>query len=85
MKHIISILLLLAAIGCKQKGPTEITGSVDRGEYSGFQLFIVDGDKRDSLLVDSQTGLFSLQLDGDAPQDGYLDGSCGNRAKQVAV
>ena len=49
MKHIISILLLLAAIGCRQKGPAEVTGMVSPGEYSEYQLFLIDGDKRDSL------------------------------------
>ena len=37
MKHIISILLLLATIGCGQKGPAEITGRVSPGEYSEYQ------------------------------------------------
>ena len=75
MKHIISILLLLATIGCRQKGPAEVTGMVSPGEYSEYQLFLIDGDKRDSLSVENQTGLFSLQLDGDT------SGSRGNRAK----
>ena len=38
---------------------------VSPGEYSEYQLFLIDGDKRDSLSVENQTGLFSLQLDGD--------------------
>ena len=47
MKHIISILLLLATIGCRQKGPAEVTGMVSPGEYSEYQLFLIDGDKRE--------------------------------------
>ena len=47
MKHIISILLLLATIGCRQKGPAEVTGMVSPGEYSEYQLFLIDGDKQD--------------------------------------
>ena len=43
MKYVISIFLLLATIGCRQKGPAEITGTVNPGEYSEYQLFIVDG------------------------------------------
>ena len=62
MKHIISILLLLATIGCGQKGPAEITGRVSPGEYSEYQLFLIDGNKRDSLSVENQTGLFSIFL-----------------------
>ncbi len=42
MKYVISIFLLLATIGCRQKGPAEITGTVNPGEYSEYQLFIVD-------------------------------------------
>ena len=59
MKYVISIFLLLATIGCRQKGPAEITGTVNPGEYSEYQLFIVDG-ARDSLTVDAQTRFFSL-------------------------
>ena len=65
MKYVISLLLLLATIGCRQKGPAEITGAVNQGEYSEYQLFIVDGDKRDSLAVDAQTRFFSLLLNCD--------------------
>ena len=46
MKYVISIFLLLATIGCRQKGPAEITGTVNPGEYSEYQLFIVDGQER---------------------------------------
>ena len=77
MKHIISILLLLATIGCGQKGPAEITGRVSPGEYSEYQLFLIDGDKRDSLSVENQTGLFSLQLDGDTSRIVTLMGVVG--------
>ena len=31
MKYVISLLLLLATIGCRQKGPAEITGAVTPG------------------------------------------------------
>ena len=75
MKYIISILLLLATIGCRQKGPAEITGAVNPGEYSEYQLFIVDGDKRDSLTVDAQT--FSLLLNCDTPRIVTLMGVVG--------
>lgn len=68
MKYVVSIIFLLAAMGCKQKGPVEITGTVERGGYSEYQLFIVDGDKRDSLAVDAQTRLFSLLLNCDTPR-----------------
>ena len=77
MKHIISILLLLATIGCRQKGPAEVTGMVSPGEYSEYQLFLIDGDKRDSLSVENQTGLFSLQLDGDTSRIVTLMGVVG--------
>ena len=68
MKYVISLLLLLATIGCRQKGPAEITGAVNQGECSEYQLFIVDGDKRDSLAVDAQTRFFSLLLNCDTPR-----------------
>ena len=77
MKYVISLLLLLATIGCRQKGPAEITGAVNQGEYSEYQLFIVDGDKRDSLAVDAQTRLFSLLLNCDTPRIVTLMGIVG--------
>lgn len=77
MKHIISVLLLLATIGCRQKGPAEVAISVSPGEYSGCHLFLIDGDKRDSLSVENHAGLFSLQLDGDTSRIVTLAGVVG--------
>ena len=77
MKYVISIFLLLATIGCRQKGPAEITGTVNPGEYSEYQLFIVDGGKRDSLTVDAQTRFFSLLLNCDTPRIVTLMGIVG--------
>lgn len=77
MKYVISIFLLLATIGCRQKGPAEITGTVNPGEYSEYQLFIVDGGKRDSLTVDAQTRFFSLLLNCDTPRIVTLMGTVG--------
>ena len=51
MKHIISILLLLATIGCRQKGPAEVTGMVSPGEYSEYRLKIKQDLFRSNWMV----------------------------------
>lgn len=77
MKIIVCILLLLAAVGCRHKGPVEIIGTVNWGEYSECQLFILDGDKRDSLFVDGQTGSILYRLECDTPGIVVLRGVVG--------
>ncbi len=78
MKKVISFLLLVALVGCGRRGPVEITGSLDRGEYTEYLLYLYDGEKQDTLSVDEQTGSFACQVECDTPQFIYLKGYMGD-------
>lgn len=67
MKHYcIFLLIMLAAYGCRPKGPAIISGTVRPGEYKDYKFVLYDGQNFTPVELDSTATRFTIQVNSDS-------------------